>query len=297
VSRPSLGLALALAAPLACGDSNVDGWLVDRTRVIGARVEAKSDPLRASIAPGESATVTWVIAAPSGVPHVAWATASCLPPAGTSADMTCDGPILTTGSGTADGELVPTALDVPSATDARAPELLVLGAFCTAGTPTLDPVRFDGTCGSGGGAPLLASVRVRLAPAGPNRNPTAPDGVRLGDRPLGPSDVAAGSPCDTTDLPRMAAGAGADLVYAFRAEDREPGEALVLSGMVTGGTLDGQYRAVDPDEVVPKEVRFAWTAPGSDGIDSRGRVVRLWLGLRDGRGGAAFTRFAVCVTR
>jgi hypothetical protein len=296
LTLPAVVTLTALAGLAACGDSIVKGWLVDRTRVIGARVEAATDATRASIAPGEMARVSWVIATPAGVPHVAWAIAACVPPSGTSAAPACPTGALAESHGTADGEVVATDVVVPSGVTNET--LLVLAAFCEGGTPALDPTTFVATCAGAPDAPLLASAVMRLAAAGPNLNPAPPSGVRLGPTPLAASDVAAGMPCSdprASALPRLAAGGpDVDLVYPFRAADREPGESLVLSTLVTEGKLDAQYASLEATEALPKEVHVAWTPPGVE-VGPEGRVVRFFVGLRDGRGGAAFSGFAVCI--
>src|SRR5690606_14127743 len=136
------------------------GWLVDRTRVLAARVEAAAEPSRSSLAPGERARVTWLIGAPSGTPGLAWSFATCPAPDGFLPELRCRDGAHATGHGRAESELAVMELDVPPAeVVASAQELLLLAAFCEAGEPALDPVRFEATC-SGGSPALLASVNV-----------------------------------------------------------------------------------------------------------------------------------------
>ena len=111
---PLVALA-GLAAGAACQDSIAKGWLVDRPRVIAARVEAAADPGRASLGPSEHARVTWLLASPRGTPHFGWVYAACASPIGATAAPACDGPTLASGAGAADGELVATDLDTPAA--------------------------------------------------------------------------------------------------------------------------------------------------------------------------------------
>src|SRR5262245_3238031 len=90
---------LVAATAAACDEPIQEGWLVDRTRVLGARVEAAVEPARASLVPGEIGRITWLVAAPTGTPNLAWAFAACLPPEGNFADPACETPVLAAGSG------------------------------------------------------------------------------------------------------------------------------------------------------------------------------------------------------
>lgn len=54
--RAAAWIAAAMLA--ACGEGPGKAWLVDRPRVLGARVEAVADPERASVGAGERARLT-----------------------------------------------------------------------------------------------------------------------------------------------------------------------------------------------------------------------------------------------
>jgi hypothetical protein len=292
-----LAIAALAASVAACDDSIQEGWLVDRTRVLGARVEAAGDLERASLAPGESGRISWLVAMPEDANGFAWAFAACLPPEGNFADPACETTVLLTGSGTAAGELVPMDIAVPPAEElGQAEELLVLAAFCSDGSPDLDAGTFTATCASG--EPLLASLLVRVANAGAaNANPP-PLSVRLGKTVL-PADEGAESAASCDAAPNapeiVAGGPKEDLVYVFDGTEREADESLLLSTFVTSGKLDRQYSALGPEEATPKKIHVPWTPPGVDAAGEAGLVVRFYVVLRDGRGGASFARFPVCV--
>lgn len=303
--RALVSSAAALVAMVVsgCDDSIHQGWLVDRPRVLGARVEALDDPARASLAPGERGRVTWLLAVPEGLPSFDWAFAACVPPDGYFAAPRCDGEVLTAGVERVSGELATMELEVPAA-DALggAEELLVLAAFCRDGEVELAPATFTASCASG--EPLLASVLVKVGSGAVNRNPEPP-ALRLGERILVSDEegergasVAAGAPCDEApDAARVRAGdPELELVHVFDGAQREPEESLLLSTVVTGGELDRLYSGFEPEERAPKEVRVSWTPPGPERVGSAGRIERLYAVLRDGRGGANFGRFAVCVS-
>ncbi|MBX3209982.1 MAG: hypothetical protein KF764_33440 [Labilithrix sp.] len=298
-------IVLTLGLAGGCSDYDPKGWLVDRTRVIGARTEASADPTRASLEPGERASVTWLVVNPASTPRLAWAFAACAPPGGNYAASRCDGAVLASGSGTSDGELATMAFDTPSlAATGDAKELLLLAAFCEGGAPALDARAFAATC-AGGGAALLAATRVRLAAAGPNRNPAiGADTIRLGDQPLPEArfSISSGACTGTPDAPVVQAGAKVKLHYRFDDREREvapdaPGgrEGLLLSHLVTSGELERQYSSLDPGEPASKDVSVELSAPGAEAVGADGRLIRLFFVLRDDRGATGFAVRSVCV--
>jgi hypothetical protein len=299
-SRPSVpALCATLALLYSCAELEPKGWLVDRTRVLGAHTEAVAEPARSTLLPGERGAVTWLVVTPEAPPRLSWSFAACLPPAGNYVGPRCDGPVLVSGAGTSDGELVRMDLEAPAlAATGDAPDLLVLAAFCANGAVALDPRTFTATC-SGGGAALLATTRVRLAAAGINRNPAiADDAIRLGDIPLPPAkfSISVGPCSGAPDAPAVQA--GVDVNVRVRVDDgaREGigggREGLMLSHMVTSGELDRQYSSLAPEDPAPKDISVELTAPGSD---ASGRLVRLFFVLRDDRGAMSFAVRSVCV--
>jgi hypothetical protein len=300
VSRFSL---LLLAFAFGCEETDTKGWLVDRTRVLGARIEAKSDPARASIAPGEPMNVTWFIGAPNGTGQLRWAYALCPPIAGNLPEPRCEGPIFAAASGQSDGDLVAMEIQAPNeAAVTGLEELQLLAAFCDGGDATLDAARFVGTCADGGPA-RLASASIRLAAAGPNKNPeVAPDALLFDGAPMAPTAEKAGACPAGTTSPVVAPGSKHHFGLRFRGDEREPlpgtkegAENVLASHVVTSGELDRQYSMLDPTDPTPKLVDIEWTAPGGAGLEPAGRIVEIYLVLRDGRGGAAFARRTLCV--
>lgn len=281
----------SLAMLVACEETDNKGWLVDRTRVLGARVEAASDSTRAAIAPGETMRVTWLVGAPNGTGRLHWSYALCAPPEGTFPEPKCVGEIFAGGAGTTDGEL--TTMDLAAPANAGAlTELQLLVAFCEGGAASLDARQFQATC-AGGAQPQLASTSVRLAAKGPNSNPAiAADAVLFDGIPLSASDRGA-----CVSSPVVAPGSIHKLGYRFHGDEREnvPNggvEKVLVSHVVTSGELDRQYSMLDPSEAAPKEVSVEWKAPPAD---DAGRLTEVFAVLRDGRGGAAFARRTLCV--
>lgn len=209
----------------ACGDSPGHAWLVDRPRVLGARVQG-----------GE---VTWLVVAPAAPSRFAWSFAACAAPAGNYAAPRCAGAIASAGSGTSSGDeakMPVGALPEPG---------LVLAAFCEGDAPpALDPHAFEAICPSGAPA-LLASVK---SPVPGNAVPTlAEDAARA---PEG---------CVAPDAPDQA------LAFRFEDAQREPGEELLLGMFVTGGELDRTYEVLEATEPAPKTVSVPWKPPASEG--------------------------------
>ncbi len=222
--RRGIWIPLALAA-IACGDAPGKAWLVDRPRVLGARVEGSE--------------VSWLVTTPAGPRRFGWAFATCAAPAGNYAPPRCEAAIAGSGSGTSDGDEVKMnvgALPEPG---------LVLAAFCDGDAPaSFDPRSFGATCASGA-EPLLASVK---SPAPANRNPAiAGDAVTV---PPG---------CVQPDGPEEHLG------FRFEDAQREQGEALLLGMFVTGGELDRTYEYLEAFEPAPKAVSVAWKPPASEG--------------------------------
>src|SRR5262245_34478516 len=119
------GAALITAA---CSDPVGKGWLVERTRVLAARTSAVADSGRASIAAGERAKVTWLVVGPRGAPRVSWSFAACARPEGNYPAPRCDGTVVASGRGLADGSgEVSMDLDVPVGLDR---DVLVIASFC-----------------------------------------------------------------------------------------------------------------------------------------------------------------------
>src|SRR5262245_11711071 len=129
--KRAIATAMLSVSALACEDSIHAGWLVDRPRVLGARVSAVADPARAALGPGERGRIEWLVSAPEGAPKLSWTFAACVAPDGLYASPRCEAPIVAQGSGTTSSELIATELTVPSA-EALGPakELVVLAAFC-----------------------------------------------------------------------------------------------------------------------------------------------------------------------
>src|SRR3982750_4534025 len=76
----TITLVLAAVAAIAlagCSNDLPVASVLERTRVLGARVEVASDPGRAEVSPGEAASVSWIVAGPSAPATLDWAFPLC----------------------------------------------------------------------------------------------------------------------------------------------------------------------------------------------------------------------------
>src|SRR6516164_7591873 len=72
-----IGIPLLLAAAAGCNNDLPLASELTATRVMGARVQVASDPGRAEVTPGESASVEWLVAGPTDPGPLPWAIALC----------------------------------------------------------------------------------------------------------------------------------------------------------------------------------------------------------------------------
>lgn len=275
-----IGAALLLAS---CSDPLKDVELVVETRVLGAKVEVSGEPGRASPAPGEAATVRWLVVAPEPEPALGWALSVCGAAAEGSGLPACaDAPF-------AEASLLEPApgeprLDFTVPAETTATSLAVLGTMCPSSAPAA-----GGGCEDGGGTAV--SFDFALAPGEVNHHPTIePEAVSFDGAPW-----EAGSDC--TLLPAVAPGSTHALELALDEDDREAlvpetsadpdREALQASHFATGGELQRAFTIIqaDSDEL---GVSVEWKAPAEG-------VVRFFFVVRDARGGSDWLERAVCV--
>jgi hypothetical protein len=288
-----------------CGPDFDPPSLVTRTRVVGARVEASGADDRASAAPGESATVTWLVTAPDAVPAtLSWAFALCRPDPGGSLGCTTTPLALFQGTGNP-----PTApIAVPAADVlAGATNLTLYGRVCDSGAPAFDPLTGNPTCSAGPGTTASVAIRVET-PETINHNPTADHGFRF-DGQDWPALAAGADPCATG--PSVVAGTDDHFVEAttvgteresYTVDAGDPPvptakrEALQVSFFTTAGKLKTPFvfvEAADPALETPAAVK--WTAPKAAAVTAPTPVTFTFV-VRDGRGGTDWTTRDACVT-
>lgn len=310
MQRPTIGIMMGVAAALlaGCGGDLPVATRLERTRVLGARVQVAGDPGRADAQPGETAAVEWVLAGPRAPAELAWSFGLC-----TAIDGTCEDPPGMAVQGMAvQGMTAPGIAPVvvpftmPAVIDdVRRP--LMLGAICEGGAAEADGAGLP-RCEAGTTSANVA--RFQLPASEGNRHPQVGDdaiefdGIAWATRATGD----AGAPCDATSgMPVVAPN---DTEHRLRvvtdANDRDtytPAgatapelEKLQLSSFATDGDMAGQYTTVDPTDTRPDaELSGEWTAPAAKDVPADGSTVQFHFVLRDGRGGLDFTDRALCV--
>ena len=276
---------------LGCEESLKPVDLIEEPRLLGARVEVVGDPERAAPAPGETVTVTLLLAAPESLASVGYAVVACAASDARGRPQ-CAGNDFFEASGFAMAdEPVRFAFQVPRrlASEAR---VLLRGAVCPSAKASEDR-----TCHGELGKPF--TLDLELARDGDvNRNPSLqPSSVRFDGRPW--SDESPGTnDCADAAIPQVTVGSRHDMAIQIdeadrdalpRASELDPDrESLQLSHFATAGELDRAFESIawNRHELL-RTTSFA--APNEPGL------VRFWIVLRDLRGGADFVSRFACV--
>jgi len=307
MNRLSKTLLSAAALPLAlfatgCDDPLIKAQIISSTRVLGARVEVTGDPERAAPAPGESASVSWLVAAPEPMPAIGWTFQACLSQPVDSGAGHCDEPAFATAtSARVSSDRAVFEFQVPSEVDlSQLSYLNILGTICADALPTGDDPA-NAACDSGAHATRVALALALDDGTNPNQNPEfAADAVHL-DEATWPSASADTAPCDDANAPHVHAGSEHS-VELFGADDAsepvpkhidsDPGrESLLFSHFSSTGELNRPFTSVTDGATARTEL--TWKAP--DSASASGDPSYFWFVLRDLRGGASFQTRQLCV--
>jgi hypothetical protein len=291
----------------ACAPEMDPVSLVERTRVIGARVEVEGAPERSSPRPGETANVSWLMTSPNDMPALGWAFVLC-PGASAGDDLGCVGEPLAIFQ----GKDLPTMKVTVPAREAlgNARELVLFGRVCTASEPKLDATGRPVCTDSGDGTTAALSISLELDDW-TNRNPVlGADAFRFADLPWRAS-AAGGAVC--ADLPQVKAGSKDHVIrIETDAADRESyvvmqgdplrptskREWLQISQYINAGEYERSFSTIEADAQGDRpSVEVKWEAPAVDKVPAEGLVVRFTFVARDMRGGVDWTTRAVCVTQ
>ncbi len=268
---------------------------LERARVLGARVQlAGDDTRRASVLPGESALVEWLVAGPTDPGAFPWMFATCI-----AIDGAC--------------------VDAPGAPTAGA-GVPVLAPFTTPDASALSEPRVPLMAGTLAGIDAARFVIPVQAPGdAPNHRPNlANDAVLLNGTPWGATDTAPapGASCDATSgllTITARASSGADPSDAEKlpirlitdADDREsfvaPGaaalalEELQVSSLSTAGAFDSTYAEISATDLRPDaDAVMTWGPPSFTAVPPGGLVVQFHIVVRDGRGGLDWIHRSLC---
>jgi len=291
-ARALVGVALALGG---CDDPLSRVEVVDKTRVVAAKVEVAGDATRAAPLPGEDVVVRFLVLAPNPDPTFAYELGACVA-TDSAADLpTCAGEPLATAASLDPTSAAPSIAFTAPADATGNERLAVVGAVCPDGIGW--PEASAERCGDGSAA--RAAVLDFSMDDGnhPNTNPALVS-VTLDGEELSP-DTATTVDCDglpsvTTGTPH-ALGASVDPSSRDpldRVSDGDPArESLLVSYFVTRGNLDHAVSALESRDA-SDSAGVRWNAPPNVSTPSLARFVIV---VRDGRGGSDFTERRVCI--
>jgi hypothetical protein len=280
----------------ACGMPFPPATHIERPRLLGAKVTADVDPTRAWPAPGETATVTWITASPTGSTEFSWLLSAC--PAATTTGMPmCDGPAFAVGRGSGPAPLLGFTVPLDIASDA----IVITGYVCASSSVSVDESGAP-RCDDGSRVETV-SRHVFVAYAGSNANPSLTDGAfTVAGMPwqaaseegcrgvlpeLAASDelVVLGATLDDTDRETFTTSSG----DALR-------EHLELSAFSTAGELMQPKAFVDPDDTrALASLGFEWQPPDAADVPDEGLRARFTFVVRDLRGGTDAAVRELCV--
>ncbi len=296
--RPSVLFALALGVfPLsACDDPLSEVEIIDKTRVIAAKIEVAGDATRAAPLPGEDVVVRLLVVAPELEPSLAYQLEACVAADSASDLTTCAGEPLATAASLTPTAQAPSIAFVAPPTAQGDERLAVLGAVCPSGVG----LPAEGAVSCEDGTPKLRMTLDFSMDDGshPNTNPALAS-VSFDGEVL-PAETAATSDC--AELPSVLAGS---VLHHVEVEvepssrdplDREGGdgparESLLVSYFVSRGDLDHAWSALDSEDS-GNATGALWTLPESVDAPSLARFIVV---VRDGRGGSDFAERRLCI--
>lgn len=291
--KRALGLLLSLGL-WGCDDPLKSVELIEGPRVLGARVEVTDDPERAAPAPGESASVRFLLASPELSQSLGFALLACLAEPGDGARVACAGePFASIRSKNGQADEAGLSFEVPADLDPQG-RVAILGVICPDGSPSADGRR---CAGDALGTPV--QLELELARDGDvNQNPELSTEKLSFDEQAWAEPASFAEDCAGLGLPEVAPSSKHTIRVALTESDRDPlphpnkldplRESLQLSHFATAGDLTRAFQSIAWDSA-ELDRRVEWQAPDS------AQLVRFWFVVRDFRGGSAFVERAVCV--
>ena len=292
----ALGVGVTLLATSACDDPLSAVEAIDKTRVVGAKIEVAGDPTRAAPLPGEDVVVRFLVLAPDPEPTFAFALTACVAADSASDLTTCAGEPLATAASLSPVPDAPSIAFVAPADASAETRLAVLGNVCSsgAGLPSATATACDD------GSAVRATTLDFYMDDGthPNTNP-ALTSVSLDGAELAPETALT---TDCAELPAIPAGTvkhGLNVKVDDASRDpveRETGvdptrESLLFSYFVSRGDVDHAFSGIESNDT-SSSTGALWTAPASVSMPTLARFVIV---VRDGRGGSDFTERRVCI--
>lgn len=288
------GACLVAPQLMGCDDEHAGVELIEKTRVLTARVEVAGEPNRASPLPGETVNVRFLVVAPEPEPELAFSLSSCVTIDSASTIPECAGDAFARSVSLEPMAALPSIEFVTPAELTGNEWLAVSGVVCPVGG-TLDSETAD-TCSNGPGQAVTVDFPLDDG-QGPNTNPTllavSLDGAEL---PAG-----SGTSTDCALLPQIQAGTKKHpLRVELDPNSRDPlpvsdssdtaRESLLVSYFITQGILEHAWGSL-PSTSTVDAVTTHWDAPAAGSPV----LARFVIVARDGRGGSDFAERRVCV--
>jgi len=316
--RLPVALALAALVLAGCSDELTSGSLIAKNRVLGARIEVEGDATRTWPRPAENVSVRWLVVDPAEAAPLTWGFVVCPLQASERGVDTCGGSpigvaVQLTPPAPGEDPLPSLSFAVPDAAALGDVEtLLVLGAVCANGTPSVDSLESLSPCT--GGEDLEQTVVSLTIPVlrddtPPNHQPGIEEITFLGEpwtyeAPRdAPDSGCAGDPA----MPQVTVSeedqeigltpvAGSREDYVATVGDPpmqvDRTESLQVSHFTTAGELDRQFSFVEDEET---DITVDWVTPLVEDVPDDGLLVRFHFVVRDGRGGTDWASRALCV--
>lgn len=287
----------------ACGDPIKDGQRIQELRVLAAQLEVDGDSTgSATPDPGSAATVTWLLAAPSGLPpETLWQMQVCVAADSRYGVPYCrDEPLASVEQGEPSAAAPTLSFTVPDSNVLDdASKLAVLAVFCDGGELHAADNPIDSTC-PGAATIQRASLDVFIGSENTqNRNPDLSEAsVELDGELWQPSPEG---DCSADGIPFVRADGheySVTLNLTETARETQPEvldevekEGLQISTLSTLGKLDRRFSDFAPDDS-NLSTRVPWKAPGEI---SETTPSTFYFVVRDGRGGTSWLTRTLCV--
>jgi hypothetical protein len=272
---------LSLLLTSGCEDPLKHGQRLEEARVLGARVVSETG--EASLTPGAEATIEVLAAGPEGPIDARLAFEFCEAAASDRGVPYCARPAF--ADGVVDTLSVPIAVNVPDDVPAGA-RLAFLGVACETGHPMLEGAPLVWSC-STDREPLRFSFDAYMrTPSLGHHNPDL-SGLRfeIGGVEI-PLDDPRSPPSCAEAVPSVPARTAQRVRWHLGESAREIGESLQVSHFSTAGHFERQLSFVD--EIEEPAGWLSWETPAAD------VPAKLYLVVRDGRGGVSWETASVC---
>lgn len=292
----------------SCGGNFEEPWFISSPRVVGAKTQAVADRARSSLAPGEEAEVSFLVANPEQK-NLSGVFLLCPEVSISRTFSVCKGLPQLFPAQAPSNLLSRLQFTVPSAEALVGTEnLLLVGVICEDEMPTVDASQLQGMSAANADPTkvLYCSSREKTvdnvymlidlvveegAEKDINASPSfASVEVKLADQVWGSNS----RDCTQTISARVDPGDAYQVHIAWNPGWAEAEETMLFSHFTNKGKLDKKFTVVEPG-VTPEnnEIKVVLTMPTE--IPSEGERIHFWTVLRDKRGGVDWFERTLCI--